>query len=99
MGEGVWMARIEDAVRRKSRAEKRHVSRRSRAEVRGLVRAERTGEQNNCNEKGFFFFFYNDWKRLRRKKKKKWFWLCWGRSEECRTAPRSPARMVVRDWS
>ena len=54
-----------------SRAEKRHVSGRSRAEVRGLVRAERTGEQNNCNEKGFFFFFYNDWKRLRRKKKKK----------------------------
>ena len=47
------------------------MSRRSRAEVRGLVRAERTGEQNNCNEKGFLFYFYNDWKRFEKKEKKK----------------------------
>ena len=44
---GVWMARIEDAVKRKSRAEKRHVSRRSRAEVRGLVRAEQQAKGKN----------------------------------------------------
>ena len=88
----MWMARIEDAVKRKSRAEKRHVSIRSRAEMRGLVRAERTGEQNNCNEKGFFFF-YNDWKRLRRKKKKNGFGCVGGDQKNVELRP-----VVLLEW-